>query len=148
MADGIDLEELAEYLNSDVAPEDCMGLSDLDGFLTGIVVGPELVPRSEWLPVIWGNKAPQFESEDQMKKVIDFIIGRYNEIAACFDSDPEKFEPIFWEEPEGKVIASDWAAGFLGAIALRPEAWKRLIRHRQAGILLTPLLVLGDTEHH
>ena len=148
MADGIDLEPLAEYLNSDLAPEDCMGLSDLDGFVTGIVIGPELVARSEWLPVIWGHKAPQFESEDQMGKVIDIVIGRYNEIATCFDSDPEKFEPIFWEEPEGKVIASDWAAGFLEAIALRPEAWERLIRHRQAGILLTPLLILGDVERH
>ena len=102
MADSVDLEVLAEYLNSDVAPEDCMGLSDLDGFLTGIVVGPELVARSEWLPVIWGHKAPQFESEDQMEKVIDIIIGRYVEIATCFDSDPEKFEPIFWEELRGQ----------------------------------------------
>jgi hypothetical protein len=30
MADGIDLDALAEYLNSDLAPEDCMELSDLD----------------------------------------------------------------------------------------------------------------------
>jgi uncharacterized protein len=95
MTDQIDLEELAEYLNSDVAPEDCMGLSDLDGFLTGIVIGPELVPRSEWLPVIWGDKEPQFESEDQIGKVLGIIMSRYNEIATCFDSDPEKFEPIF-----------------------------------------------------
>jgi uncharacterized protein len=95
MTDQIDLEELAEYLNSDVAPEDCMGLSDLDGFLTGIVIGPELVPRCEWLPVIWGDKEPQFESEDQIEKVLGIIMSRYNEIATCFDSDPEKFEPIF-----------------------------------------------------
>jgi len=148
MADGIDLEPLAEYLNSDLAPEACMGLSDLDGFLTGIVIGPELVPRSEWLPVIWGGKEPQFESEDQMGTVLATIMGRYNEIDTCFGSDPEKFQPILWEAPEGKVIASDWAAGFLGAVALRPEAWERLIRHRQAGILLAPLLVLGDTERH
>ena len=148
MADSIDLDALAEYLNSDVAPEDCMGLSDLDGFLTGIVIGPELVPRSEWLPVIWGGKEPQFESEDQMGKMFGIIMGRYNEIVTCFDSDPEKFEPIFWEGPEGEVIASDWAAGFLDAVALRPRAWEGLIRNRRAGICLAPLLILGDSEHH
>ena len=40
----IDLAALDDYLMSDHAPDDCMGLSDLDGFLTGVVVGPELIP--------------------------------------------------------------------------------------------------------
>jgi len=35
----IDLDKLDDYLMSDHAPDDSMGLSDLDGFLTGIVVG-------------------------------------------------------------------------------------------------------------
>ena len=43
----IDLDALDDYLMSDHAPDDSMGLSDLDGFLTGIVVGPELIPPSE-----------------------------------------------------------------------------------------------------
>ena len=47
------LEELDEFLLSDDAPEDCLQLSDLDGFLTGIVVGPELIMPSEWVPCIW-----------------------------------------------------------------------------------------------
>jgi hypothetical protein len=34
----IDLDALDDYLLSDHAPDDSMGLSDLDGFLTGIVV--------------------------------------------------------------------------------------------------------------
>jgi Uncharacterised protein family (UPF0149) len=37
----------------DHAPDGNIGLSNLDGFLTGIVVGPELNLPSEWLPVIW-----------------------------------------------------------------------------------------------
>jgi hypothetical protein len=31
MADNIDLKELDRYLNSNLSPDDCMGLSDLDG---------------------------------------------------------------------------------------------------------------------
>ena len=34
----IDLDALDGYLMSDHAPDDSMGLSDLDGFLTGVVV--------------------------------------------------------------------------------------------------------------
>ena len=48
-------------------------------------------------------------------------MGRYNEIVACINADPGALEPIFWEGPQGEVIASDWANGFLDAVALRPK---------------------------
>jgi uncharacterized protein len=143
----IDLDALDDYLMSDHAPDDSMGLSDLDGFLTGIVVGPELILPSEWLPVIWGGDEPKFETEDEMRTVLGTIMGRYNEIVACFNTNPDEFDPIFWEGPEGDVIASDWASGFLDAVALRPEAWKPLVEHRRAGVMMMPLLLLnGDAE--
>jgi uncharacterized protein len=81
-------------------PDDSMGLSDLDAFLT-VVVGPELIMPSEWLPVIWGGAEPEFETQEEMRTVLGTIMGRYNEIAACFSSDPNEFDPIFWEGPEG-----------------------------------------------
>jgi uncharacterized protein len=143
----IDLDALDDYLMSDHAPDDCMGLSDLDGFLTGIVVGPKLILPSEWLPVIWGGEEPQFENEDEMRTVLGTIMGRYNEIVACFNGDPDEFDPIFWEGPEGDVIASDWAGGFLDAVSLRPEVWKALMENDDAGMLMVPLLLLnGDLE--
>jgi len=143
----IELDALDDYLMSDHAPDDCMGLSDLDGFLTGIVVGPELILPSEWLPVIWGGVEPEFANEDEMRTVLGTIMGRYDEIVACFNIDPEKFEPIFWEGQEGNVIASDWAAGFLDAVALRPKAWEPLMKDHRAGIMMMPLLLLvGDAE--
>jgi uncharacterized protein len=129
-------DALDDFLMSDHAPDDGMGLSDLDGFLTGIVVGPELILPSEWLPVIWGGDEPEFETEDEMRTVLGTIMGRYNEIAACFNSDPDEFDPIFWEGPEGEVIASDWAGGFLDAV-----------ESDNAGILMAPLFLLnGDME--
>jgi uncharacterized protein len=91
----IDLEALDRYLDSDLSPEDCMGLSDLDGFLTAIVIGPELILPSEWLPVIWGDEEPAFVSDEEMRTVIGTIMGRYNEIATCFASNPDEFKPIF-----------------------------------------------------
>jgi uncharacterized protein len=56
-----------------------MGLSDLDGFLTGIVVGPELILPSEWLPIVWGGKEPEFETDAEMRIVLGTIMGRYNQ---------------------------------------------------------------------
>jgi uncharacterized protein len=141
----IDLDALDEYLMSDHAPDDSMGLSDLDGFLTGIVVGPELILPSEWLPVIWGGADPEFETDDEMRTVLGTIMGRYNEIAACFSRNLNECDPIFWEGSDGETIASDWAGGFLDAVALRPDSWKPLMDDDDAGTLMVPLLLLnGD----
>ena len=143
----INLDALDDFLMSDHSPDDSMGLSDLDGFLTGVVVGPELILPSEWLPVVWGRAEPEFETQEEMCTVLGTIMGRYNEIAACFNGDPEEFDPIFWEGPEGEVIASDWAGGFLDAVALRPLAWKPLVEDDRAHILMAPLFLLnGDIE--
>ena len=143
----IDLDALDDYLMSDHAPDDSMSLSDLDGFLTGIVVGPELILPSEWLPVIWGGEEPEFTTETEMRTVLGTIMGRYNEIVACLADDPDDLDPIFWEGPEGEVIASDWAGGFLDAVALRPAAWEPLINDQRAGIMMLPILLLnGDAE--
>ncbi len=51
----IDLDRLDSYLSSDDAPENCMMISDLDGFLTGVLCSPDLILPSEWLPVVWGE---------------------------------------------------------------------------------------------
>jgi uncharacterized protein len=143
----IDLDALDEYLLADHSPENCMGLSDLDGFLTGIVVGPELILPREWLPMIWGDEEPEFETEEEMRSILGTIMGRYNEIVACFNGDLDEFDPIFWEGPEGDIIASDWAGGFLDAVALRAEAWQPLMEDDDARILMVPLFLLnGDLE--
>jgi uncharacterized protein len=143
----IDLDALDAYLMSNHAPDDSMGLSDLDGFLTGIVVGPELMLPSEWLPVIWGGGEPEFETEAEMRIVFGTIMGRYNEITAGLGNDPVVIDPIFWEGPDGEIIASDWVAGFLDAVALNPKAWEPLIEDDRAGIMMLPILLLnGDAE--
>ncbi len=143
----VDLEALDQFLMSDSSPEDCMQLSDLDGFLTGIAIGPELVMPSEWLPAIWGGDEPVFESIEQAQTVMGTIMGRYNEILHALSTDPEAYAPLFWEDPSGEVIAADWAEGFVDAIRLRPEAWRPLLEDREALVMLMPILALcGDAE--
>jgi uncharacterized protein len=149
LAGPVDLDALDDFLLSDRASENGMGLSDLDGFLTGLVVGPEMILPSEWLPIVWGGEEPAFGSLEEARSVLGNIMGRYNEIVRALDAAPDEFDPVFWEGPDGQAIVTDWAAGFLDAVALRPKAWETLIRHGEAGVLMVPLLVLGadDSEH-
>jgi uncharacterized protein len=142
----INLDVLDRFFLSDAAPADCMGLSDLDGFLTGILVGPGLIMPSEWLPHIWGGEEPVFDSAQEAQTVLAAIMGRYNEIAQSLDGRPKDFTPIYRESAEdGTVIASDWAEGFLEAIELDADAWLPLVRDKQDGVMLMPILALcGD----
>ena len=118
-----DLEALDDFLLSDRAPPDSMGLSDLDGFLTGLVAGPETIMPSEWLPVIWGGEGPAFGSIEEAQAVLGAIMGRHNEIARGLDGDPERFAPVFLEGPDGSVIAESWAEGFMAG----PRAARRCL---------------------
>src|SRR4051794_38416669 len=143
----VDLEALDRFLMSDASPEDCMQLSDLDGFLTGIAIGPELVLPSEWLPAVWGGEGPGFDDAEQARTVLGAIMGRYNEILRLLAADPDAYAPLFWEGPEGEVIAADWAEGFADAVRFRPEAWRPLLEDREACVMLMPILALcGDAE--
>ena len=92
-ADPVDLEALDRFLMSDASPEDCMQLSDLDGFLTGIAIGPEPVPPSEWLPVVWGGEEPVFDDAEQARTVIGLIMTRYSEVLRVLDTDPGAYAP-------------------------------------------------------
>ena len=104
-----DLDLLDAYLLSDQSPPECLLLSDLDGFLTGIAIGPEVVMPSEWLPHVWGGEEPVFDDHLQASAILGTIMGRYNailrEIAAGV------FGPIFWETVDGTVVVADWAEG-------------------------------------
>jgi len=143
--DGVDLEALDSFLSSDRSPPDGMMLSDLDGFLTGIAVGPELVLPSEWLPLIWGGDAPEFTDEAEAKAILGTIMGRYNEILQ--EVADNALEPIFWADRDDTLIAADWADGFLQAIMLRMDAWGRLFKSKRDGQLLFPILALCGDEN-
>jgi uncharacterized protein len=143
--DRVDLEALERFLISDRSPTESMMLSDLDGFLTGIAIGPELILPSEWLPLIWGGEAPEFADEDEAKAILGTIMGRYNQIL-CQVAD-DSFDPIFWVDRDGTLIAADWAEGFLQAIMLRMDAWGRLFKSKRDGQLLFPILALCGDEN-
>jgi len=136
----VDLGALDGFLRSERAPPDAMMLSDLDGFLTGIAVGPKIVMPSEWLPHIFGGKGPEFADDSEAKAVLGTIFGRYNEIL-CSIADGA-CEPILRGGRDGALLPFAWADGFLRAIMLRIDAWTPLFLSKRDGFLLLPILSL------
>ena len=136
-----ELTPLQEFLRSARAPAAAMSLSELDGFLTGVAIGPDLVMPSEWLPAIWGAEEPVFDDPEQMRAVLGVIMNRYNEILFSLRRDPPEFAPLLATSPTGEAVASAWTEGFFHAVRRRRQAWMPLLKNKCARTLLTPLLI-------
>lgn len=117
-----------------------MLLSDLDGFLTGILCSPDLIMPSEWLPIVWGGSEPNADDLDEHIWAIQEVLTRYNEIAAALNNEPPFLEPIFWQAEEGHVIAMDWCEGFMQALNLRSEQWDELMQTEQGREWMFPVV--------
>ena len=143
--EGVALDALDAFLSSDQSPPDSMMLSDVDGFLTAIAIGPELIMPTEWLPVIWGDDEPVFTDEAQMQAVLGGILSRYNQIRREIANGT--FEPILWSDADGTVIGTDWAEGFMQGVSLRATKWERLFRSEDGAGLIFPILALCGDEN-
>jgi len=143
----VDLDALNDYLLSDRSPPECMDVSQLDGFLAGVVIGPEMVMPSEFLPVIWGGDQPDFADAAEAEAILGSILGRYNEIGETLAAEPPNFAPVFWEDSAGNSITEDWAVGFMQAVALRSDAWEPALFDDETAMLLIPIgIIAGLSE--
>lgn len=97
------MDELPSYLDEldqillDQGDE-CMLLTQLDGFLAGILVSPDTIMPGTWLKHIWagedGEGEPDFDDTDAFQPFLDLIMRHYNEILASLNR-PGDFAPVF-----------------------------------------------------
>jgi uncharacterized protein len=150
MTDWIARRVLEQFLLSDSTPLDSMGLSELDGFLTGIIAGPVTMAEHEWMPLLWGSGTPRYRSAEQRLHVHDALARRYAEISQALSGSPDDALAIYIESSDDIIIiASSWAGGFLQAMEMRPEAWLPLIQDERPSIFLIPIFSLyREAEEH
>jgi uncharacterized protein len=120
-----------------------MDLSELDGFLAGLVAGPEVVPREEWLAEVWDNEDPDYADAGEQAAVEAAIFERYAAIEAGLDATQLHYTAILWQDESGTTIAEDWAAGFMQAVSLRSDAWQPALADEDASVLLIPIASLA-----
>jgi uncharacterized protein len=120
------LRDLEAFLLSDAVDEDTMLLSQLDGFLAGIIVCPDLVMPSEWMPVVWAGEPPVYESMEQAQAINALLINHYNTIIGHLDQD--RYQPIYDIDTDDSILWEPWLEGFWQAVELRPDAWSDFMR--------------------
>ncbi len=107
--------------------DDVMLLSELDGYLTGVLVCPDLILPGEWMPLIWGEAGAPFQDVEEANDILGLIMGLYNDIIRRMGR-PDSYGPLIAEDLDGSFLWELWALGFGKAVSLRPAAWTKLER--------------------
>ena len=128
-----DIEELDEALAAVAQPHESLDVVMLDGFLVGVLLQPEPVPQSAWLPYVFDSEGrPQAVPADgpQQARLTRLIERHYDYLAACINAR-EPFDPIVYpaEDDKGRPLTgkagiealAPWAAGFMSALNAFPR---------------------------
>ncbi len=120
------LERLEDLLLS-IDDDDVMLVSQLDGFLCGVAIGPELVSPATWLPHIWGGDGFDAAAHGvDQGELVSLATERYNTIVRELSLD--RYQPIYAiDERHDEVLWEIWIEGFAAAVQLSADAWKRII---------------------
>ncbi|MCW9087960.1 MAG: UPF0149 family protein, partial [Gammaproteobacteria bacterium] len=127
--------------------EGVLDISELDGFLTAIVSGPQPLKPSEWLPVLWGEYEPAWRSDAEAEATISLVLRHMNAIVNILIEVPEEFEPIVLEvEEEDATITSveEWCLGYMKGVSLAMGAWQQ--GGQEVMDLLFPVMVFTTEE--
>lgn len=137
--------------------EETMLLEELDGFIAGLLVCPELIKPGDWLPIVWNrdraDQQPVFEDLGHVNRVLGLVMEHYNDVARTLMENPDRYSPLFAiDKRNDDVLWELWIEGFEKAVALRPAAWKAFLDAdgdtvaAMSGMLMLAAIARGDEE--
>jgi len=124
-----EFEQLDDILMKYGHDDSMLCVSELDGFLTAIVSGPDLIQPSLWFPVIWGGEehSPEWESEQEFQQFMMLVMRHMNSIVDVLMNAPEHYEAILMVNTHVEppvYIAEEWAFGYMKGVDLGD--WSKL----------------------
>jgi len=125
-----------------------MNLEQLDGFFAALISGPQIVPPSDYLPVICRDEMVLRDTVNAQPVLQDFrslIMRHWNVIVDTLHSG-EVFLPLLLQDENGITHANDWATGFLRGMEFHKEEWASLLADEEHGGWLVPIFALAN-EH-
>lgn len=131
------------------ADSDAMLLSELDGYLAGVIVCPELILPSEWLPLVWnsdGDGSP-FADEREAQWYVELVMEHYNALIRTLSKGQGRYTPFLEVDARhDEVLWELWIEGFEAAMKLRPDCWGQIAAsgEEQAGAALAGMITLVE----
>ncbi len=124
-----DPSTLRAFLEHPARPAGTFTYHELQGFLFTVVSAPELVPPSDWLPIIFDEEDAGYASPDEAQEILGQLIALYNSINAAV-LDPPTLLPadcplrddVLANFDDDAPIAQ-WSRGFLRGHQWLEELW-------------------------
>jgi uncharacterized protein len=138
------LDRVDENILTDDMDEGIFDISTLDGFLTAIISGPVTIPPSVWLPSLWGDFEPIWESEEAFSEILTLLLRHMNGIIQTLMDYPDDFEPLYMErivEDKTYVIVDEWCEGYHRGVELTSEHWRD---NEDITVLLAPIYAFTE----
>jgi uncharacterized protein len=124
---------LQTFLEHADRPEGTLTYHEVQGFLFTLAVAPELVPPSEWLPLIFGGNEPGFGNVGEAQAIVDELMSLYNALNAEV-ADNRAALPADCAVRDDAVANLDddaplarWSRGFLRGHQWLEESWEPYI---------------------
>ena len=124
-----------------------MNVVELDGYVAALIVCPDTIPPSEWLPGVWGSDLG-FEDADGTEATVAAVMGHYSRIARELAASPEDYAPVLGKDADsGEALWEPWIDGFERAMRLRRGVWRQIARSgdREAAASINMIVVLSDS---
>jgi uncharacterized protein len=131
--------------------DDAMVLGQLDGYLCGIAVSPGVIKEADWLPGVFGSDDANVGDAAvlgvDMAELTGLVLSRYAAVQVELAED--RYQPLYDIDGED-ILWEIWMDGFETAMALRLDAWDKLLRShkesraQEAAFGITDLLAASD----
>ena len=133
----------------DTIPSEWKGMNvvELDGYVAALIVCPDTVPPSEWLPGVLGSHIG-FEDAEGTEATIAAVMGHYSRVAREMAESPEDYAPVQGVDADsGESLWEPWVDGFERGMRLRRAVWRQIARSddREAARSLDPIVALSDS---
>ncbi len=124
MLTSLDTSPLDELLAFAEHQDQVLNQAELLGFFYGLVITPESIPSSEWLPQVFGEKIDVFTDQEQGERLLKGLLTVYDRFNHLHLQGHLHF-PYCLKKPSEETVSNalDWGFGFNLALEMRPEIW-------------------------
>jgi uncharacterized protein len=106
-----------------------MTYPQLAGFLFSMANAPELIPPSEWMPIVFNDQDARYETRSEAEEVLQAMMALYNDCGRERTAGSVSFPPGFEIRPQpldnlgDDAPLSQWAQGFLTGHTYLDDIW-------------------------
>lgn len=120
---------LRTFLSSPERPEGTLTYPQLAGFLFSIANSPELIPPSEWIPMVFNDQEGGFETPAEAEGMLQAMMALYNDCCRARSEGSTLIPPGCEMRPQAMdnlaedAPLSQWAQGFSMGYDYLEESW-------------------------